>query len=438
MSATHEWTLPERSFSQQLVREIRRSPRMLISVLLHGLLAVLLSGLGGSRAMTDMRPPLASHLALRPVAKALPDDGADEVPQIAEQDTICRPPNREFSEHPLELQPTPAPGARVSACATSMSTYGKRRRRLRWLNRGPLAVANRAALHWLERQQRASGNWQVRGVSGSKNHQDVQVTSLVLLAYLAVGQTHRDGLFKATVRRGLMWLRSRKGDRGDFHPPGAADFIIVQSLATLTMVDAYGLTRSGLWRHPAQQGLDSLVAGLVAQNRRGSAALRESEAATLAWLHWVLKAASECGLDVPGAALARACESVRRLERLSRVELDEGAAQLITALGILAREGGRTHDLEESATALRQALPVSRTLKAGDPMVWLTSSRALAQISHSKPCSWNTRLSNLVRSRQRVVTPEIGSWDPRIETGLLSHRVPWTAFMVLCMQGWFR
>ena len=86
--------------------------------------------------------------------------------------------------------------------------------------------AVQAALDWLARNESPDGHWSVRQHEGGRaasadgrdrRHAGIEAdsaaTGLALLAFLASGQTHRDGLHKDEVRRGLEYLVVRAGRR---------------------------------------------------------------------------------------------------------------------------------------------------------------------------------------------------------------------------------
>jgi hypothetical protein len=148
--------------------------------------------------------------------------------------------------------------------------------------------AVRDGLIWLVRHQQADGSWAAdrmkdvcdvkdgKGAScqDAKGEVSAQynegLTGLALLAFLGQGFDHTSKIFcvdtqraKKTrfgevVRKGLEWLKKRQATHPDgrFTDDGQ---VYNESLATLAMCEAYGMTGHKAWKESAQRGVDFLV-----------------------------------------------------------------------------------------------------------------------------------------------------------------------------------
>lgn len=106
--------------------------------------------------------------------------------------------------------------------------------------------------HWLAERQEGDGAWE-RG--------DPSATALAVLSFLYAGYTNRSGGWQGkTVGDGLAWLKRHQTPEGTFGPPCVRGALRRDALATVALVEVYGLTGSALWPEAARRGLDSLTA----------------------------------------------------------------------------------------------------------------------------------------------------------------------------------
>ena len=136
-----------------------------------------------------------------------------------------------------------------------------------------------AALRWFKRHQSPNGMWDHEkyptnctenpkcepGHNGHGGNADVAVTGYAVLCFLGAGYDHKTpNKFKATVEKGLEYLRSVQGadgllgDRNYEHP-----------VATMCLAEAYAMTNDPDLKGPAQKGLQVILAR---QNKDAKAA----------------------------------------------------------------------------------------------------------------------------------------------------------------------
>ncbi len=179
--------------------------------------------------------------------------------------------------------------------------------------------AVRAALGWLARHQNADGSWSVSGYTKrcvaactpnpGEDDFEAGVTGLALLAFLGVGHTHRsrdlyDGIASGdVVRKALQWIMSFQDSDGCIGSPWGQKHLYGQSVGTLALVEAYGLSRSPLIRDQAQSAADYLVR---AQNPGRGWRYRfrsgESDSSVTTWATLALAVARSAGLKVDSSS----------------------------------------------------------------------------------------------------------------------------------------
>src|SRR5262245_44546813 len=232
--------------------------------------------------------------------------------------------------------------------------------------RPPLGVtqstekAVREGLNWLIRHQKEDGSWSAtvfpdacvkdvkghspcfaQGAQAIDARWDEGLTGLALLAFLGAGYNFdskqlivdtvrgKKARIGDVVRNGLMWLKKRQQEDGSFS--GLEQHMYNQTLATLALTEAYGLSQNRVWKEPAQRAVDYLVAAQK-QNPYGEGLwgwryhslakieakkaelspesyhfnLQDADTSVTTWVVMAFKSAELAGLKVPPEAYAGA------------------------------------------------------------------------------------------------------------------------------------
>ena len=138
---------------------------------------------------------------------------------------------------------------------------------------------------------------------------DVGVTGLSLLAFLGDGSTLRSGPYRGQIKKAVNWLRHQQGKDGLFGTDASRDYIYGHAIATLAIVEAYGLSDYKLLRRYAQRGIDYLE-----KHRNAEAVWRyqpadgANDTSITGWAVLAYKSAQDFGLRVNPEALQRSVE----------------------------------------------------------------------------------------------------------------------------------
>ena len=141
-------------------------------------------------------------------------------------------------------------------------------------------------LAWLTQMQNKDGGW----VYDAGRVQDTApATGMAVLAFLGAGQSHKDGRYKQTMQAGIDWLvanlESDQGaSAGKFK--GAGD-MYGQGIATLALVEAYGMTQDPALKKPAQSAIDYIQR---AQAQNGSWGYRSGTPGDTSIVGWQVQA----------------------------------------------------------------------------------------------------------------------------------------------------
>lgn len=493
---------PSPSFDAVLIDQLRRTPWMLYSGAIHAIIAILLHFM--SSTLPQSRPILGITVAaaeapetldaLKPpeeIAEPEPvtDDRHD--PEYTPVDTEIDAPAESDDELPDQTDrgdpeasadaPFESSGGNTSVGvgggAASDWGNGPGGNRRGGRPKAPPATVPvvTAGLDWLARHQSPDGSWDADGFhaackdgvrcegKGSATH-DLGVTGLALLAFLGAGEDHRSGQHGQTVARGLKWLKSQQTADGCFGPKGDPHFSYDHAIATLAMAEAYGMTRSTVWKGSAQAGIDYVQA---MQNPykawRYGARPGDNDVSVTGWMVMALKSGKYAGLAVNDSSLAWARDFVnemtdadtgrtgymKRGERPVRAEgrLDSYPAEeseSLTAVGMLVRifAGENPKEspmLKAGAELCAKRLPVwePRTGKI-DMYYWYYASLALFQVGGPAWVTWESKLRAAVVDSQLRDGCARGSWDALDPWGEDGGRVYSTAIMTLCLEVYYR
>jgi len=151
-------------------------------------------------------------------------------------------------------------------------------------------------LGWFLRNQNPDGSWgESVGVLEGHAIGRPGMTGLALLTLLGEGHSHlsKDRIEGRTTgdaaRRGLQWLMRDQLPGGTF---GSSNGVVDHAVATLALVEAYGLTGSNLFKNQAQNAVDALI-------RLQENAQAFDDVAAQGWALMALKAAEISGLSFP-------------------------------------------------------------------------------------------------------------------------------------------
>jgi hypothetical protein len=329
----------------------------------------------------------------------------------------------------------------------------------------PLALAERggggalteaavlAALTWLAKNQNPDGSW-----SAGRDDFRSGATGLALLAFLGRGYTHlsKDN-HGGVVRRGLESLLSQQDVEGCLSPRSGEKYMYSHAIATLAVVEAYGLTSSNLFKDQAQKAVDFLVA---AQNPgrgwRYIARSGDNDSSVTGWAVGALRSAQLGQLSFPRSSHdgARAWFDEAT---------DDGGRTGYTMKGSGKRSSPGPSDLfavHDTLTAIAMSSRILIDRKKSDPRLAETTARLLkdlpawdevrrdyvywfwasqALFSYDGPSgpvwkAWNKSLVDVVTKHQE----KDGSWPPSDRWSPDGGRVYATAINALTMEVYYR
>jgi hypothetical protein len=311
-----------------------------------------------------------------------------------------------------------------------------------------------AALQWLADHQLPDGGWsfdhtRAGGCSGRCRNPGrlaearIAATGLALLPFLGAGQTHQQGRYKMTVRRGLYFLanRMRFSDRGgSFCEAGGRMY--AHGIASIAMCEAYALTHDKGLHLPAQRALDFIG---YAQDPIGGGWRYEprqrGDTSVLGWQIMALKSGHLAYLAVP--------PDVSRLATafLDGVQYDSGSrygytdagqgSSATTAIGLLCR---MYLGWKKDEPALQRGVDwLGRKGPAPSDMYYNYYATMVLRHFGGKPWrTWDAVMRSQLIDSQATDGHEAGSWYFKHSHAEQGGRLYCTAMAAMILEVYYR
>jgi hypothetical protein len=321
--------------------------------------------------------------------------------------------------------------------------------------------AVRAALKWLAGGQASDGRWSARQHGGGLElktagrdrfsaglEADTGMTGLALLALLASGHTHNEGLYHENAQHGLEFLLRSQAADGNLGSNGSVyERMYCHAMATFAMSEALGMTGDSRLREPVRRALAYTIA---AQNPKSGGWRYQpgdpGDTSQLGWQYMALKSGELAGIPIPNAVregIVNFLQSVSsgRANGLTAYRASERerptrtmTAEALACWQLLGMR--RDHPAgREGADFLLEELPGTGT---GNIYYWYYGTLAMYQLQGSDWVHWNDALRTALVNGQRKEGPLAGTWDPDTVWGGYGGRIYSTALSALCLEVYYR
>ncbi|MHC5064941.1 MAG: prenyltransferase/squalene oxidase repeat-containing protein [Planctomycetota bacterium] len=341
--------------------------------------------------------------------------------------------------------------------------------------------AVKLGLDWLADHQNPDGRWDAdaffeqdppgRETDGlGQPEHDVGITGLVLLTFLADGNTPDAGAHRKVVSKGLQWLDGTQ-DKGTMNGSGFLGesehegAIYDHLLGSLAIIEAYGMSGGAELQASAQLCVDYIRYHRTPESGwRYEAQGEDADGSVTALALQVLSIAQGMGLNVHpvqietgrqwlmdrtdeengrSGYLRRGTATPRR-DRSHERAFDPEKSEALTASALyshLLMDGGvgRRQILELQTALILELLPDWSDEKARDLVFWNLASQALWQMGGEAVWeAWSEAMQKALISSQRNKGTAKGSWDPEVTWGVEGGRLYSTAMALLCLQAEYR
>lgn len=319
------------------------------------------------------------------------------------------------------------------------------------------AVAS--ALAWLASMQSADGRWNASQLGagrevmidgqdrrGAGSQADTGISALALLAFLASGNTHLSGKYKANVQRGLEFLMVSQAPDGNLAGNATLyEKTYCHAMAMFAVSEGLAMTRD-LRLEPAVRR--AVAYSLAVQDPNGGGWRYQprdpGDTSQLGWQVMALKSAELSGIamgDATRQLIARFLASVTsgRSGGLAAYRLGHAPSRAMTAEALVCRQ---FLGIPTSGAAVQEAADFVIGERPGQSQAnvyyWYYGSLALFQLQNAHWKAWNEALQKTLLASQHASGPMAGSWDPDDTWGSYGGRVYATALSALCLEVYYR
>jgi hypothetical protein len=237
-----------------------------------------------------------------------------------------------------------------------------------------------------------------------------------LLPFLAAGQTHKSkGPYKAGIASGLYWLVQHQAMDGNLS--GGAHTMYSHGLATITLCEAYGLTRDEHIGEAAQRAVRFIER---AQHPRGGWRYSpgdEGDTSVVGWQVMALKSAQMAGLSVQPVTFNSAKDFLKSCSSGNYGGLfgyvpGSGPTPTLTAVGLLCNQylGAKRDDklMVEGVDLLMHNLPA---IESRNGYYWYYATQVMHNLPGPQWDTWNRQMRRLLIENQVKDGCAQGSWD---------------------------
>jgi hypothetical protein len=184
------------------------------------------------------------------------------------------------------------------------------------LKKTPVDKAVDKALTFLANTQlKGEGAW-----TAGRAGRNVAITSLAVMAFLSAGHVPGEGRYGPAIEKGVKWVLSQQKANGLLASDGGAE-MYHHGIATLMLAEVSGMVDGELGKQ-ARRAVEKAVAVILKAQRvrdqhKGGwrytiAHYDGSDVSVTGWQVMALRAARNVGCDVPGEAVERAVEYLKR------------------------------------------------------------------------------------------------------------------------------
>jgi hypothetical protein len=306
-----------------------------------------------------------------------------------------------------------------------------------------------AGLRWLAAHQRDDGSWRFNHVNENCMHycshagteaSTTASTGLALLPFLGAGYTHKQGEYQDLVQRALDYLRNQAvtSEHGYDLRHGS---MYGQALATITLCEAYGLTRDEVLKPTAQGGIQFI---LYCQDSTGGgwrySPGEPGDTTVTGWMLMALKSGQMAGLDVPTPAFRLAEKflvSVQNVDGSQYGYMTHKPQPTTSAVGLLCRmyTGWKRDNpaLQKGMAHLARLGP-----HKGNLYFNYYATQCMFHWGGLDWDGWNPKMRELLLKSQDQAGHSAGSWYFTDAYGDKGGRLYNTALAVMVLEVYYR
>ncbi len=295
-------------------------------------------------------------------------------------------------------------------------------------------------LAYLASTQEPDGRWDISKSGGQGNH-DQAATAFALLAFYGRGEVHDEECkYQDTVKRGIEWLVGQQnGATGDLRgPKPQGNAMYDHGIASLAVVEAYGVTKDTALRPKAQAAIDFIA---ETQHEGGGWRYKPDQAGDLSVTGWVIMAlgsAKMSGIRVEDKTMEGAAKFLKFVSKGKNgggygYTNGGGGTEAMNAAGFFCAQllgySSNTPKAYESA-----AIVDKQGFKAND--IYYAYYGTVASYQHQGP-AWRKWMKGMHPAFIKAQQSD-GSWNAGGGHGGAMGKVIASALVTLCLEAHYR
>ncbi len=306
-------------------------------------------------------------------------------------------------------------------------------------------------LEWLVKQQASNGSWSLKGPypNGGANENRTAATAMALNAFLGAGYTPgENSKYGNEIRLGIKFLLSKQDADGFFakREPDRQQ-MYAQALASIAIIEAYGMTRSSDLRIAAEKAVR--FAEWSQSDLRGWRyhPREDADVSVTGWFVMVLATAKMAGLNVDEVKMQNVhqfLDSVSHEDDSQYAYTESYPASLsMTAEGLLCRIMlGWPKSHQPLLIAIDNDLLPTRPSGHEEELsvyYWYYATQVLHHVGGRAWDEWNDGMKRVLPDTQEREGKEKGSWDPAgdLHQGA-GGRLYTTCLRLYCLEVYYR
>ena len=303
-------------------------------------------------------------------------------------------------------------------------------------------------LQWLKRNQKAKGNWSMRGPyrDGGFTENETAATAMALLAFLGDGHTHKKGEYAKVVERGMKFLIAQQDRQGFFAKNARShEKMYAQAQATIAICELYAMSGDSWLRPYAQSAIDFAEKSQSEQGGWRYEPNFDSDTSMTGWYVMALESGRAAKLEVNGSVLNKVMlyldDVASDNDAVYSYQTNSAPSPAMTAEGLLCRQyigWKREHPpLIRGITALLQDAPFD--MGDRDVYYWYYATQVLHHFGGPLWRRWNDVMKVELPKAQVKNGAEVGSWAPQQDRwGKNSGRLYTTCLSLYCLEVYYR
>lgn len=317
-----------------------------------------------------------------------------------------------------------------------------------------------ASLRWLKRHQdsesafcRCPGSPTCSKLNGQL--EPLARDALALMAFLGCGHTHRFGTFKRTVSKVLRRLIKHQDTAGHLGPQDSSQSILVHSLATRALIEAYAVSRDHRIKKYVTRALNRLTQCRIPDSGWPMKKGLEANLMTTGWATQALRAAKQAGFKVPEGCWSEIlnfvdeCTDLRGRTRFALANtghdlkaLNSVAGQDFTATAVATRLacGRKVSDpsVRMGLRRLMMRLPTPEDQDDWCPHTIYFTTSVLFRVGGPRWRRWYRALDASLTKWQLTGGCQDGSWNPHGPWSKFFGRVSASSLNSLSLEIYYR